>query len=261
MKNVIELINGGMVEITEEGVRVISVSGKLVCFDESGNLLSKKKVTTEKPSWMKYFFLMGKKERELVRKWLPGVVSKTEKQADFLKVVEEALTVIDYDYRIATIEPSMDARGRLFYKNDEEVARGLTFNGWKAKGKEFAPEWGSDLANLYELFLWYAYRIAKGFWTLEYVCADSSSAGNYRNSPDASGDFEVSGKRKVGGFADGVGNTYKIVAHNAGFAACGGSYYNLGYRCPVADVYCRNFPDSTRNIGSGVLVLRGSTAH
>ena len=210
---------------------------------------------------MKYFFLMGKEERELVRKWLSSVASETREQVIFLKDVENALAAIDYNYRIATIEPSLDNSGKLFYKNGEKVASLFSCNEWKIKGKEFAPEWGSDLATLYELFLWYAYRIAKGLWTLEYVCDDSSSAGNYSDSPDASHGFEVSGKRKVGGFADGVGNTYKIVAHNAGFAACGGDYHYNGNLCPVADVFCRNFPCGTNYYGSGVLVLRGSTAH
>ena len=210
---------------------------------------------------MKYFFLMGKEERELVRLWLSGVASETEAQAEFLMFVKNALTTIDYDYRIATIEPSMDNSKRLFYKDGEKVERYLSGFEWEAKGKEFAPERGSDLANLYELFLWYAYRIAKGLWTLEYVCDDSSSAGNYWNSPDASHACEVSGKREVGGFADGVGNTYKLVAYNAGFAACGGYCSNNGYDYPVADVCCDNNPNSTFSNGSGVLVLRGSTAH
>ncbi|MBP3284298.1 MAG: hypothetical protein J6M02_02230, partial [Clostridia bacterium] len=121
---------------------------------------------------------------------------------------------------------------------------------------------GSDLANLYELFLWYAYRIAKGLWTLEYVCDDSSSAGNYWNSPDASHGFEVSGRRKVGGFADGVGNTYKIVSHNEGFVACGGHFVCTGVDSSAARVNYYDHPYYAYHcIGSGVLVLRGSTAH
>ncbi|MBP3285267.1 MAG: hypothetical protein J6M02_07215 [Clostridia bacterium] len=217
--------------------------------------------TLEKPSWMKYFFLMGKEERELVREWLSGVFPETKREKEFLEVVEEALESVGYDYRIAVIEPSMySGSGRIFYNAGDKVARGICCNEWKVKGKEFVPEWGSDLANLYELYLWYAYRIAKGLWTLEYICDDSSSAGNYWNSPDASQGFEVSGKRKVGGFYDGVGNTYKIVAHNAGFAACGGNCSNNGDNYPVADVRER-YPDLTCFYGSGVLVLRRSTDH
>ena len=37
---------------------------------------------------MKYFFLMGKEERELVRLWLSGVASETEAQAEFLMFVK-----------------------------------------------------------------------------------------------------------------------------------------------------------------------------
>ncbi|MBP3285153.1 MAG: hypothetical protein J6M02_06595, partial [Clostridia bacterium] len=166
MKQVVELNNGVKVEISSEtGIKVTSVSGKQVCFDQCGNLLSEEKATTEQSSRLKYFCLMGKEEREDVRQWLSDVASKTKKQADFLKIVGEALTAIDYNYRIVTIEPSWDDSQRLFYMNGEKVARGLSCREWKAKCKKFAPEWDSDLANLYELFLWYGYRIAKRLWT------------------------------------------------------------------------------------------------
>ena len=263
MKKVVMKLDGGAtLEITDDILVMVSNTGVRTFFNRNGYPIKTNVVPVESmPSYLKYFCLMGKEEREDVRQWLSDVASKTKKQADFLKIVGEALTAIDYNYRIVTIEPSWDDSQRLFYMNGEKVARGLSCREWKAKCKKFAPEWDSDLANLYELFLWYGYRIAKRLWTLEYVCDDSSSAGNYRNSPDASHDFEVSGKREVGGFADGVGNTYKIVAHKAGFAACGGNCNGDGRYYPVADVDCYSSPYCTNNDGSGVLVLRGSTDH
>jgi len=49
-----------------------------------------------------------------------------------------------------------------------------------------------------------AYRLAMGYWTLEYVCDNSSSAGNYRNSSNWKLALEVSGTREVGDFKDGI---------------------------------------------------------
>jgi hypothetical protein len=95
-----------------------------------------------------------------------------------------------------------------------------------------------------------------GWWSIEYVCDDSSSAGNYWDSPNATHDFQTSGARKVGGFTDGIGNTYKIVIHKAGFALCGGDFDKCGGDYRVADFsYCTE-PGVFDASGSGVLVLK-----
>lgn len=202
-----------------------------------------------------YFFKMGKVERKMVEDWLGTLVCKTERQKRFVNVVKRAVKAIKYDYYISTIEPSMNEDGEIYFKTGEEVERKITFKQWEEKGTTFAPERESKLATLSELFLWYAYRIATMKWTIEYVCDDSSEDGNYHNAPDAAQKFEESGARTVGGFFDGVGNTYKIVKGNPGFALCGGYHGHNGDCCPVADAYSYNGPDGCGNIGSGVFVL------
>lgn len=258
---VVEVTDGGKIEVTKDDVKVTSYSGKQVCFDKCGNILFETQLTPEKPSWMKYFFLMGKEERQAVKLWFAYVLPTTKRQSDFLKIVRKALNVVNYDYQIATIEPSLTDNERIFYKEGERVAnRFPLLSKWKWKAKEFAPAWGSDLATLYELFLWYAYRIATDLWSIEYVCDDSSSIGNFVESPDSSLEFEVTGKRKIGGFADGVSNTSKLVAHEGFFAECGSCYHSSGEKALIANVnYIREYYFNFNT--TGVLVLRHNPEH
>lgn len=98
-----------------------------------------------------------------------------------------------------------------------------------------------------------------GLWTIEYVCDNSSEAGNYRNSPDSIGDVELTGARKVGGFKEGIGNTEEIYQTGSGFMLVGGTFNTLGYYYPVANCYFNKFPDSIEQLGSGVLAIRTTT--
>ena len=60
----------------------------------------------EKDVKFENFFLMGLPEREKVEEWLELTCAETEAQEQFLGRVADALEVIDYDYYIATLEPS-----------------------------------------------------------------------------------------------------------------------------------------------------------
>lgn len=121
--------------------------------------------------------------------------------------------------------------------------------------KEYAPERGSRLAELNELFIWYALRIANSLWTLDYIVNDSSSEGNYINSPHGSRHKKRTGGRKCGGYSDGQGNTCKIVTHEGGYVHVGGCYKARGDFIPVAHVgyYC--VPDQVQYFCLGVLAL------
>ena len=173
-------------------------------------------------------------KRKKIRRWLKAQETKeeqakqTQNEKNFLKKVKEALKNIQNDYWIATMEPTI-IDGKIKYIEGKEVAVGYSCNQWKKMAEEYMPERGSRLANLYELFLFYAYRILRGFWTLSYVANDSSSAGNYCNSPNHYNGIERAGAREVGGFRDGVGNTYKIVTHEVRYALCGGDFVYLGF--------------------------------
>jgi len=252
MSNHVCNLNGGAkVEISADGFTVVSVSGVRTKFDLSGNLINQD--TADKK---RYFFLMGKEEREAVKSWVTNVEGNNFEQMKFIQVVKDALNSVKYDYWISTIEPSMNKKGKLFFSPGKKVLRGISFVEWEKKGEEFLPERNSGLASLYELFLWYAWRIAKNLWSIEYVCDDSSSEGNYWNSICHAGHFEVSGNRRVGGFTDGIGNACKIVMREADFVMCGGYCNTVGFEYRVADIRKCEDPLNPTYIGTGVIVLR-----
>jgi len=216
---------------------------------------------------MDNFFLMGENEREKVEKWIGSkkIQRELEKgdtttdQYLFLKIVEKALDRVDYDYQIPMIEPSKTEDGKIFYKKGSVVPLGLENHmsayAWEkaAVNYYYDGKWSSGMATIYELYLWYAYRIAMKYWTIEYVCVDSRGDGNYGN--DAG--FEKSGERKVGGFADGTGNSFKLVKYGAEIVAVGGSNFTNGAECPVARISYDVVDDEVIPAEAvGVIVLR-----
>ena len=251
MHNFIYLENGVKMEvIAKKGYKFHSATGEVTRFDSNGNLID-----------LRYFFKMGENERAIVKEWREKIQRKgSDKSKTFFYRVDTALRNVNYDYCIATIEPSMKAR-KLYYEPGNEVATGLSAEQWETKAKNYAPHLGSRLALPDELILWYAYRIAKGYWSLRYVCQDSSAHGNYNDSPTrkaAKGhtvEKDLTGVKEVGGFKDGVGNTYKIVKNAVGtFWNFGGAYVNAGWRYPVASGE-PIWASRVRDRASGVVVL------
>ena len=260
MNQVIILNNGMRVEIIGNNAKVIGADGS-VLYDSAVVSYSKPALTVP------YFFLMGAPERRKVAEWFnevnPKIGEEKEKQRKFLDRVERALYKIKYDYYIATLEPSFDKHGRIFYQEGKPVARGIKLVECKNKAMNFYSngEWHSELALLEEGDLFKAYRIAMGYWTLEYVCDDSSSAGNYWNAPNAAFEFNLSGAREVGGFRDGIGNTYEIYQTQFGFALVGGHFFDTGNDFPVANIVYNNNPNNISFFGYGVLVIKRATVN
>lgn len=253
MKNEMILANGVKIEVGEQGVNVIGTDGEVIRFDNNGKLLRKVE------SFMQYFDFMGHEQQRIAKEWAETTEGETDEERKFIELTKESAAEIKEDYYIANIEPSIDENGRIYYKAGGVVARVISPLGWKEKAREFAPECESDLASKYQLVLWYAYRIAMGYWTIEYVCDDSSSEGNYYNSPNSAGECEVSGARSVGGARDGVGNTRKIVTDvENGFVQFGGYWRSDGCKAPVADVRLRDHQAINNYYGSGVVVLKKS---
>lgn len=242
------------IEKTDNGIAIVSAFGNRVEFDENYEMI----IPSDRKAEEKYFFKMDEEKRELVKKWVYSVYPKTLNQKKFINVIKEGISVVSYDYCISTIEPTLGSDGMLYFAAGKEVAKGLSLKKWRELGKAFMPERRSRLSTFYELFIWYAYRIAKKYWTIEYVCDDSSSAGNYFNSPDADRFCGSSAAKKVGGFFDGSGNTYKIVSFDThDFKVCGGNFSHMGYYVPIAgfDSCSRDSADLIITNGTGVISL------
>lgn len=193
-----------------------------------------------------------------MKRWLAKKKSAPKWAKQFLERVREAVQVINYDYWIANLEPSVKD-GKIYYAEGEDVGKGFSSNDWEKMAKEYAPERGSRLTELDELIMWYALRIANGLWTLHYVAKDSSSAGNYRNAPKTAGKMEKTGARRCGGYRDGQGNTYKIVIFEEGIALVGGGYNVNGNYFPVANVVYYDLPGDILGYGLVLWCLRSST--
>lgn len=190
-----------------------------------------------------FFVKITSKERAEVEKWLEEEkdVKGTYGQY-FLHVIERALTQVDYDYWIASLEPTV-VNGRIRFIEGRKVATNYMPEEWEELCKQYAPERSSRMANLYELFIWYAWRIVKGYWTFEYVTNDASSAGNYKDSPNLYAindprhyhhNMDKAGAKECGGYKDGQGNTCKIVTHKGKYKAVGGCYISSGKTNPIA---------------------------
>ena len=83
---------------------------------------------------------------------------------------------------------------------------------------------------------------------------DSSSAGNYWDSPESSKTRDKTGAKECGGYRDGQGNIHKIVTSEGNYVLIGGMHCFDGEYYPVACITC-GYPYNIRHYGSGVLVL------
>jgi len=202
----------------------------------------------------RFFTKITDEDREKVKNWLQKQQPRHYMEISFLARVGEALEAVHNEYWIANLEPSV-ANGEIYYAEGNDVCVRFSANQWEQMAKEYAPERGSRLSNLHELFIWYALRIVNGLWTLKYVANDSSDAGNYSNAPRAAHYLEKTGARECGGFRDGQGNSYKIVTCEGGYAVVGGDYYTRGEYYHVANFYSCNNHYSIPRVSSGVLVL------
>jgi len=182
----------------------------------------------------KYFTKITAEDRKKVKYWLINLERRYWGHS-FLGRVREALRVVNYDYWIANLEPSV-ANGKIYYAEGNDVGVGFVDSKWKQMAKEYDPERGSRMATLHELFLWYALRIANGLWTLHYVESNSNTAGNYWSAPGAAGAIEKTGARECGGYRDGQGNSKKIVTYKSECAQVGGYWLDDGTTWPVARV-------------------------
>ena len=249
--------NGVKLEDNENGFILTAANGTRLRLDRNGELIEK----IDYEPWRKYFFKMTLDELLMVACWCKEFEPKTEKQEEFKNMVKKAMHKVNYQYEIAIIEPVTDIRGNIDFEEGVDVYGCPRAVYWIQKAKEFAPKYNSGIATLEELYLFYAYRIAMRYWTIEYVCDDSSSDGNYDDSPISSKKKDKAGENIVGGFMDGIGNTRKLVIKDEVPTLVGGAYGYSGKKYPVA--YLEKLEglysiDSIRMSDevSGVVVLR-----
>lgn len=231
-----------------EGMRFITNQGK------NGELVIRLMPNSQLTGKATFFTTITEDDREKVRMWLADQKCVPDWAEEFVKIVQEAVREIDYDYSISILEPSVKNE-KIYYGKDEAVAVEYSIEMWDKMAKEYAPERGSRIGKIHELFLWYALRIANEKWTLEYVALDSAGAGNYWDAEDASHELEKTSARRVGGYEDGQGNTCKIVSAGNDYAIVGGCCCYKGKQYPVANVnYECNFKTFYYR-AVGVLVL------
>lgn len=245
----------GRIVETDYGFLVISDDGERVAFDKTFTMLASTR-EIDKPSFANFSFI-NDDDLCLIKEWYLVQNPKDYRQKQFLTIVEEALFNVDYVYGIALLEPSGNKES-IYYKTGSEILTGLTSTEWEVLAKTFCTfgNLKSELANIYELFLWYAYRAAMGYWTLEYICAEIELADEEKES----------GQIECGGFYDGVLNTYKIVK-----APTGSDLYIAGgiskesaekgeYLFTITYLEKDDEPDiGSNDCGVGVLVLKWDT--
>jgi len=224
--------NGIKIEEKEDGIKMTTVKGTILKLDKEGELVEQIIPTFD------YFFRMDMMARQIIVPWLVYVKPKTKAQEEFVEVIRDILSDSTkcYDYKIAIIEPSPSGRDGITYDCDSDVYTAPLPSYWEEKARDLVLGY-SRIATLEELYLFYAYRIAMGYWTIEYVCDDSSSDGNYNDSPVSSKKKDKSGAKEVGGFNDGIGNTIKLVMKDGVPTLVGGSYEMSGKTHPVAKIF------------------------
>ena len=251
---VIQNVSGGEIDVQtlpDGGVIITgtekSNNGKMLFLTESDRSQNELTITTTIPRDTtkveeQFFVKVTSVEREEVAKWLENKEATGTYGQYFLHVIKRALKQVDYDYWIASLDPTV-VNGRIRFIEGRKVATDYMPEEWDELCKQYAPEKNSRMANLYELFIWYAWRIVKGYWSFEYVVNDSSLAGNYQDSPNpyAINDprhyhhyIDKAGAKECGGYKDGQGNTCKIVMHKGKYKATGGCYLSSGKTNPVA---------------------------
>lgn len=169
-------------------------------------------VLNEEDPKLRYFFLIDKEKRNDVEKWLSKQHPFLHKKRDFLKSLREALEEIDYDYYISTLEPSVKD-GKIIFEKGLKLYTQYKIEQWYEMVKQYHVN--AKISTVHELFIFYAWRVAKGYLTLSQLCVDSSKIGNHRYSPTYANGLENSGARVCAGFRDGLGNTPKIAFENA----------------------------------------------
>ena len=163
------------------------------------------------------------------------IVTNSLLSSQLMRMLHRTLFCYDTNINNAYIKPEdLSGPGSSNYKE------------WLKQAKEFAPEYNSDLAFFDELILYYMYRVAKGYWTLDEVCHRTFNKFGYL--------AHLSGESTIGGARDGVGNTQKLVKSAAGVPIL----YGNAVRC--IEIKTKIGIDEPLPHASGVIVMRNLVA-
>jgi len=169
---------------------------------------------------------------------------KTKWQKNLLEDIRKARKLKIPAFRVACMDPS-EKDGDIVYKGGMKPAIGHKFAWWRTAAEEFMIDKNSRIGSElhWAIFLGtiIKYLIDEEGYSVgnawKAVCDDSSVIGHYADSPDAKFDFEPTGSRKIGKFAD-LANTCKILKRyeSKGIILASGSFASDGNECPLAEI-------------------------
>lgn len=255
--NFISLINDDMV-LEAEGNQVTYTKNNCVLYNSVDTGMQKQNIGIPN-----HFFLIGENERKIVMNWRIMIKrdfkryyrSKDKRIKFFLQILDAAIKEVDYDFCIATLEPSLDKDGKIYYKQMSPIATTGSPNSWAKKVTDFYKDesWYSDIAHIKEVFIFYAYRFATNKINFEEYC--ESTLFNEDN-PES----EASGIALFGGFEDGINNTVKLCKNTSNFILLGtkSTHYNKWYNIYYHFTYpiINRNPDTEYSYVSPIVVLR-----
>ena len=206
----------------------------------NGNLIIEE---TEAP----LFFPMTRERMGEVSQWLKKQEANTENEMRFLQVVRAGLHTIDYDYEVLTIEPcKLKGSNRYLFLTSEFEEKNVClgndqtyFDIENCIQNSFVFGKNLEMGLLSELFIWYAWRIQKGYWNLNVVCNDTGGFGYYgrglgalitRSNPLVNRSWPA--QILTAGFKDNVGNSEILVKVDDNHVTTVGhccSYFPMNY--------------------------------
>ena len=204
---------------------------------------------------LNYFKEMTEQDKDSIKRWRDRQKPINEAEEFFIYMLEKADEDFYQNFRIQNTEASVKD-GQIYYRRGDKVAIDYSLGEWETMVKEFLPECNSRIATLGQEYLFYALRATQYFWSLDDLCYNSNKFGNFWDSPKAAHTFEVSGKREVAGYFDGVGNTSKICMYDEKlFAICGGYFDKEGKDWTIAGhIDFSNNPKQIYKYASAVVV-------
>ena len=158
---------------------------------------------------------------------------------------------------VAILEPSVDDDGNIYFAKGANPGVGYSARWWDDNATKICPERKSRIISSDEYYLIEAHLIKNGDITWEEAAEDSSTKGNFSDSPASTHKMEKTGTSKCGEFYGFVGNTCKYVkgAYRYRYALMGGSYQSWGSSHPVSDEYIIYGPISMYDNSVGWPVL------